>query len=121
MGKLAEQSTIDKVEFMVIDDAYITIKELVYKDIVIPKGYMFDGLTIWIPFTMFFGTQDIRRGIKASCFHDWLCDNRQNYTMTEATKILIELWKGLSPFQAFLVKISVNIYQFFRSGWKKRK
>ena len=121
MGVIVKESDINDREFVVFENSFITTKELKYKDITVPKNYKFDGVTVWIPFTVFFRSKDFVRGIWAACFHDWLCDNRKNYKMTYATNILIELWKekGLSSFQAFLVKISVNTYQFFKGGWKK--
>lgn len=100
---------------------YITLRKLKYDNIVIPKGFEFDGVTLKAPFTIIFSTDDLMKGIYASCFHDYMCKNRQNYTLKYSTDVLVKLWKkeGLNPFKCFLVKTFVNIFQFFRGGWKK--
>lgn len=115
------EKIIPKLEFAVKDFEFITLKKIKYKNIIIPKGYIFDGVTVKAPFTFIFSNKDLRQGIRASCIHDWICQHKDQYTLTESTNILVTIWKydGLENFKAFIVKISVNIFQFFKGGWKK--
>lgn len=108
------------IEFGVKDIHYITLKKMEYKGVIVPKGFEFDGITVKAPFTFLFSNKDLRRGIKASCFHDYMCKHRENYSRTFATNILVDLWResGLNIVKAFIVKISVNVFQYFRGGWK---
>lgn len=112
---------INNLYFAVDGIDYITIRRIKYKNIIIPKGYIFDGVTVKAPFTFIFSNKDLRQGIYASCIHDWICQHKKEYYRTEATQILVDVWKesGLEPFKAFIVKCSVNIFQFFKGGWKK--
>ena len=98
---------------------YCTIKPLMYKGIKVPAHFVFDGVTVKAPFTLIFSNKDLRKGIKASCFHDWMCKHKDLYRRKQATKILVELWKenGLSTWKCWIVYICVEIYQLF-NGWK---
>lgn len=106
-------------EFAVDGINYITLKNLSYKEIEIPAGFVFDGVTVPAPFTLLFSNKDLRQGIKASCFHDWLCKDKDKYSRKAATDILIELWldDGLNRFKAVIARFSVNLYQRLK-GWK---
>lgn len=112
---------LNTLNFAVYGINYVTLKDLEHDGIKIPKGYVFDGVTVKAPFTLLFSTKDLRQGIRASCFHDWICQNKKNYTREYSTKVLVDIWKqdGLNKYKAFIVKISVNVYQFFRGGWKE--
>lgn len=112
---------INTLDFAVYGINYVTMRELEYDGIKIPCGYVFDGVTAKAPFTLIFSTKDLRQGIRASCFHDWLCQHKPKYTREYSTKILVDIWRkdGLNGYKAFIVKISVNFYQFFKGGWKK--
>ena len=112
---------LNKLYFAVDGINYITLRKIKYKDITIPKGYIFDGVTIKAPFTMLFSNKDLKQGIYASCVHDWICQHKEDYYRKDATDILVKIWQecGLEPVKAFIVKISVNIFQFFKGGWKK--
>lgn len=109
------------IDFAVYGINYVTLRDMEYKGIKVPKGYVFDGVTARAPFTFLFSTKDLRQGIRASCFHDWLCEHREEYTREYATDVLVDIWQkdGLNKFKAFIAKISVNVYQFFRGGWKE--
>ncbi len=98
---------------------YVTLKELHYDGITLPKGFEFDGVTVKVPFTLLFSNKDLRQGIRASCFHDWMCRHKDEYSRAYATKVLVDIWKedGLEDFKAWFVKICVNAYQWFK-GWK---
>lgn len=104
--------------FLVVGEKYRTIKELKYKDIVVPKGFEFDGVTVKAPFTFLFSNKDLRQGIRASCFHDYMCQHKDKYKREYATNILVEIWQedGLEDFKAWFVRWSVNLYQWF-NGW----
>lgn len=108
------------VIFAVYKTNFITLKYLCYKDITIPKGFIFDGVTVKPPFTIIFSNEDLKRGIRASCFHDWMCQHKELYSRRYATDVLVSIWRkdGLSPFKSLIVKYFVNIFQFFRGGWK---
>ena len=112
---------LNKLYFAVDGINYITLRKIKYKDITIPKGYIFDGVTIKAPLTMLFSNKDLKQGIYASCVHDWICQHKEDYYRKDATDILVKIWQewGLEPVKAFIVKISVNIFQFFKGGWKK--
>lgn len=112
---------LNTLNFAVVGINFVTLKDIKYGDIIVPKGYVFDGVTAKAPFTFIFSTKDLRQGIRASCFHDWICQNKKNYTREYSTKVLVDIWKqdGLNKYKAFIVKISVNVYQFFRGGWKE--
>lgn len=112
---------LNKLYFAVDGINYITLRRIKYKNITIPKGYIFDGVTVKAPFTMLFSNKDLKQGIYASCIHDWICQHKENYYRKDATNILVKIWQewGLEPVKAFIVKISVNIFQFFKGGWKK--
>lgn len=105
--------------FLVVGEKYRTIKELKYKDIVVPKGFEFDGVTVKAPFTFLFSNKDLRQGIRASCFHDYMCQHKDKYKRKYATDILVEVWQedGLEDFKAWFVRWSVNLYQWF-NGWR---
>ena len=98
---------------------YVTLKELHYDGITLPKGFEFDGVTVKVPFTLLFSNKDLRQGIRASCFHDWMCRHKNEYSHEYATKVLVDIWKedGLEPFKAWFVKVCVNAYQWLK-GWK---
>ncbi len=112
---------LNTLNFAVYGINYVTLKDLEHDGIKIPKGYVFDGVTVKAPFTLLFSTKDLRQGVRASCFHDWLCEHREEYTREYATDVLVDIWQkdGLNKFKALIAKISVNVYQFFRGGWKE--
>lgn len=115
MKKIAAED----LDFAVYNINYITLHKISYKNINVPKGFIFDGVTIPAPFTMLFSNKDLRQGIKAACFHDFMCKNKDKWKRKEATDILIELWlkSGLNKFKAKIAKNSVNIYHWLK-GWK---
>ena len=108
------------MEFGISGLNYITLKQLKYDNIAVPKGFEFDGVTVKAPFTFLFSSKDLRKGIKASCFHDYMCKHKSEYTREYATNVLVEIWQqdGLSPLKALIVKGAVNIFQLFKGGWK---
>lgn len=122
MGRLS-YPTIKSLDFAIVGINYVTLKDIKYGDIIVPKGYVFDGVTAKAPFTFIFSTKDLRQGIKASCVHDWMCEHRSEYTRKYATDVLVDIWRkeGLNTFKAYIVKFSVNLYQMFRGGWKKEE
>lgn len=121
MGRQSGYTLINSLDFAVYGINYVTLRDLEYDGVIVPKGYVFDGVTSRAPFTFLFSTKDLRQGIRASCFHDWLCEHQAEYTREYATDVLVDIWEkdGLNKFKAFIAKISVNVYQFFRGGWKE--
>ena len=107
------------MEFGIEGINYITIRPQEYKNIIVPAGYEFDGVTVKAPFSLLLSSKDMRQGIRASCFHDWLCQHKENYSRKYATDILVDIWRedGLGSFKAYIVKFSVNFYQWLK-GWK---
>lgn len=105
--------------FLVVGEKYQTVVPLIYKGITVPKGFEFDGVTVKAPFTFLFSNKDLRQGIRASCFHDFMCRHKNQYSRKFATDILVKIWRedGLENWKAFLVRLSVNLYQWF-NGWK---
>lgn len=120
MVKCLKKEEISKLKYAIDGINYVTLHTLEYDNIKVPKGFIFDGVTVKVPFTFIFSTKDLRQGIEASCFHDYICQHKDKYTKEYATKILIDLWRknGLNKWKAFIVKISVNFYQYFKKGWK---
>lgn len=110
---------LNRLEFAVCDSNYVTLRDLQYQDIVVPKGFMFDGVTVKAPFIFIFSNKDLRQGIRASCFHDFMCQNKEKYSRKQATDLLVEIWKqdGLESFKSWIVRFSVNFYQWLK-GWK---
>lgn len=107
------------IEFGVKGIRYITLKQMKYDRVIVPKGFEFDGVTVKAPFTLLFSNKDLRQGIKASCFHDYMCQHKENYSRTYATDILVDLWQkeGLNRYKAYIVKVCVNVYQYLKGGW----
>lgn len=107
------------MEFGISGLNYKTLKQLKYDNIVVPKGFEFDGVTVKAPFTLLFSSKDLRKGIKASCFHDYMCKHKEQYTRKYATKVLVDLWRkeGLNRYKAYIVKVCVNAYQMIKGGW----
>lgn len=114
------RAEIDSLDFSIIGINYVVRRDIEYNGIKVPRGYVFDGVTARAPFTFIFSTKDLRQGIRASCFHDWLCEHRSQYTRKYATKVLVDLWRkdGLGSIKAKIVSVCVNVYQFFKGGWK---
>ena len=100
---------------------YVTLKELQYDGITLPKGFEFDGVTVMAPFTLLFSNKDLRQGIRASCFHDWLCEHKAEYTREYSTKVLVDIWQadGLDKIKAKIAGFAVNLYQMIQGGWKR--
>lgn len=121
MVKCLKKEEISKLKYAINEDKFVTLHTLEYDNIKVPKGFIFDGVTVKAPFTTIFSTKDLRQGIEASCFHDYMCQHKDKYTREYATKILVDLWRknGLNKWKAFIVKISVNVFQYFKGGWKK--
>lgn len=120
MGRQTCHSVINTLNFAVYGINYVTLRDIEHEGIKVPRGYVFDGVTVRAPFTFLFSNKDLRQGIRASCFHDWLCAHKSEYSRTYATNMLVDLWKqdGLNPIKAWIVKISVNFYQWLKGGWK---
>lgn len=104
--------------FLVVGEKYQTAVSLEYKGIIVPKGFVFDGVTVKAPFTFLFSNKDLRQGIRASCFHDYMCKHKDRYSRKFATDILVKIWMedGLEYWKAYFVRLSVNLYQWF-NGW----
>lgn len=111
---------IQTLDFAVYGINYVTLHDIEHEGIKIPRGYVFDGVTVRAPFTFIFSNKDLRKGIRASCFHDYMCQNKKDYTRKFATDILVDLWRkeGLNRYKAYIVKICVNVYQMIKGGWK---
>lgn len=108
------------MEFGIKGLNYVTLQELRHDHLIVPKGFEFDGVTVKAPFTFIFSSKDLRKGIRASCFHDYMCRDKSKYYRRYATKVLVEIWEhdGLSPFKGWIVKVFVNAYQAIKGGWK---
>ena len=120
MGRQSGYTLINRLDFAVYGINYVTLRDLEHDGVIVPKGYVFDGVTVKAPFTFIFSNKDLRKGIKASCFHDWLCLHKSEYSRKYATYMLVDLWRqdGLNPVKCWIVKISVNFYQWLKGGWK---
>lgn len=108
-----------KYDFAIKDLNYITLNEIKYKDIIVPKDFTFDGVTVKAPFTFLFSNKDLRKGIKASCIHDWMCNHKDQYKRKYATQLLTELWvqNGLPKWKSYIVYIFVELYQIIINKW----
>ena len=114
------RAELNSLDFAISGINYVTRRNIEYDGIKVPEGYVFDGVTVKAPFTVIFNSTDLRKGLRASCFHDWICLHKSEYSRTYATDVLVDLWKqdGLSPVKCWIVKISVNFYQWLKGGWK---
>ena len=120
MERIKRKYTRHKVyDFAVEGINYITLREQTFENITVPKDFVFDGVTVPAPFTLLFSNKVLRQGIKAACFHDYMCQNKNLYTRKLATDILMKIWQenGLNSFKAVIAKAIVNIYQMLK-GWK---
>ena len=115
---------IKNLDFAVTPECYITLRDMSFNGVTVPKGYTFDGITAKAPFTFIFSNNDLRKGIRAACFHDFMCENKNKFSRRQATSILIKLWKedGLgnklfTSWKPWLVYLFVEIYQIYK-GWK---
>lgn len=109
------------IEFGVKDIHYITLVPIRHEKVYVPVGFEFDGVTVKAPFTFLFSNRDLRKGIKASCLHDFMCKTKQCWDRKYATNVLVDEWcdAGLSKWKGFIVKICVNIYQAIKGGWNQ--
>ena len=107
------------IYFGISGDKYHTLVSLEYEGIKIPAGFEFDGVTVKAPFTFLFSNKDLRQGIRASCFHDWMCNHKDRYRRETATDVWVEIWRadGLEAWKAWVGRWSVNLYQWLK-GWK---
>lgn len=124
MVKVVNYITIKDMDFAVTPKYYIALKDMEYRNVIIPRGYAFDGITAKAPFTFLFSNNDLRKGIKAACFHDYMCENKDKYKRHDATSILIKIWKNdglgdkwFTSWKPWFVYFFVETYQFFK-GWK---
>jgi hypothetical protein len=101
------------------DYKYVTLRRIINYEMSIPAGFEFDGVTVKAPFTFIFSNKNLRQGIRASCFHDWMCLDKKTFGRREATEILVSMWcaDGLSPFKGWVVSIFVNAFQRLK-GWR---
>lgn len=109
------------IQFGIYNGKYVTLESLKYKDIEVPSGFEFDGVTVKAPFTLLFSNKDLRQGIRASCFHDWMCRHKDEYTREYSTKVLVDIWQadGLDKIKAKIAGFAVDLYQMIQGGWMK--
>lgn len=109
----------ENLTFALLGNKFVTLKRLQYQNIDIPEGFVFDGVTVKAPFTFIFSNKDLRQGIRASCFHDFMCRDKTKYERKYASRILVDLWKqdGLDSVKAWIVFYCVELYQWCR-GWR---
>jgi len=119
MVKFISYPMIKSLDFAIWQNKYVTLKELTFENIKVPKGFVFDGVTVKAPFTILFSNKNLRNGIRASCYHDYLCENRHMISRKEASKLLKNMWvtDGLPTWKGWIAYFSVEIYQYFK-GWK---
>ena len=100
------------------DGKYITKKEMAEENVMVPKHFKFDGITLKQPYAFFFTPKDLRQGRIAAAFHDYMCENKSLFKRKHATHILLKLWKryGLSSWKAPLIYVCVELYQIGK-GW----
>lgn len=51
------------MDFGIVGINYITLKWLEYKNIQVPAGFEFDGVTVKAPFSLLLSSKDLRQGI----------------------------------------------------------
>ena len=128
MAELINFPVINSLDFAVFDEKqYVTLRDLTFGDITVPKGFIFDGISVPWGVMWMFTHNELKRGIRAACFHDFMCEpeNRGRYKRKEATSILLKLWKkaGLgnrwyTSWKPYVVYIAVELYQMRQGGWK---
>lgn len=95
---------MDRLVIAPIEGGYELVEEFRYKDIVVPKGFRTDGLTIKIRLLyMFIGKYD-PRCIEAAVVHDYLCELEQYELADEVfEEMLPEIWQ--KPYMVRAVKL----------------
>ena len=112
------------LQFGIYNGKYVTLEGLKYKDIEVPSGFEFDGVTVKAPFTLLFSNKDLRQGIRASCFHDWMCQHKDIRTNIHAN-MLQKFWSmsgkktGLKASRPGLLRFASMLISGLRVGAKK--
>lgn len=125
MGNIISYPSMKRLCFAIYSlTKFVTTENLSFRNIIVPKGFVFDGVSLpW--FVMFLFTHnELKRGIRASCFHDWMCENKDKFSRREATKILYDIWKQdglgrnlITIWKPWVVYVFVEIYQICK-GWR---
>lgn len=125
MGKIVSYPVIKSLDFGVYDEKrYVSLRKRTFRNVTVPEGFLFDGISIpW--FVMFLFTHnELKKGLQAACFHDFMCENKGVYRRREATSVLLKLWKnaGLGnrwymAWKPWVVYCFVEIYQICK-GWR---
>lgn len=127
MAKIVSYPAINSLDYAVYDEKrYVSLRKRTFRNVTVPEGFVFDGVSVpWFVMWMF-THNELKRGMRASCFHDFLCENRGQCKRKEATSILLKLWKedGLgkrwyTSWKPWIVYIFVELYQMKQGGWKK--
>jgi len=104
----------------IVREGFMVAEDLHYSCITVPKGFVFDGITLKRPWGMLFTSKDLFNGLRAAAFHDYMCKNKEHYRRSFATDVLVAIWRedGLCKSKAMIVKFCVNLFQRFR-GWDR--
>ncbi|MDD4556985.1 MAG: DUF1353 domain-containing protein [Alphaproteobacteria bacterium] len=119
MGRITSYPYLNSLDFALCEFGYVSLRKQTFRNVTVPKGFIFDGVTVKAPFTMLFSQKNLRNGVRASCFHDFMCEHKNKFKRREATKVLCEIWQddGLGKVKATLVFACVEFYQFLK-GWR---
>ncbi|WP_265658590.1 DUF1353 domain-containing protein [Francisella philomiragia] len=110
---------MNQLVVLVNGDDRVVYQDFRYKDIVVPKGFVFNGNSIPRLFRWFLGKYEY---LEASCIHDYLYDTKSNHlkkSKKQADTIYINIIIRLSTKSSKsyitlkLKKIRANIIYFF--------
>lgn len=110
---------MNQLVVLVNGDDRVVYQDFRYKDIIVPKGFLFNGNSIPRLFRWFLGKYEY---LEASCIHDYLYDTKSNHlnkTKKQADIIYINIIIRLSTKSSKsyitlkLKKIRANIIYFF--------
>lgn len=102
---------VECVKISPVDGGYELIRDFEYKDIVVPKGFVTNGIDLKTRVLSLFINKYDPITIEAVVVHDYLCELEQ-YAKADLyfQELLPNIWQ--KPFMLFLVKI----YHKFKYG-----
>ncbi len=109
------------VKVEIKNGTYYLLENIEYKGVKCSIDDYSDGVSMqrwWA--RILFNPKEYAQGLFPAFIHDEMCRNKHLYDRKESTQYLVDLWRqnGLNGWKCFLVKHSVNIFQYFKGGWK---
>jgi hypothetical protein len=109
-----------KIDFIQKGKARV-LKQVFYKNITVPRGFVSDGASIPKIFWSIIGSPFVGLYLRASIIHDYLYSHQNyDYTRSQADKIFLEIMlnDGVSKTKAYTMYYIVRV--FGRKYFKKK-